>query len=226
MNKFILYGLLLLIYLGLSKTFSPSEYGISYINSDDSLSALIAGVPVSVLLVDIHHTGFLIKTYYHKYKVIYGYQSYEELIVRTSKIYSDQKKPYLGMAVFRRDRDGIENHTPLPPGSVFIGDKNLGKWITHPSGEKRWRFFGVYRNLVHFLGWQGFEPSLQLRNKIQIFLEQEKPFFGENKEFGLTGTITQTSFPAFFNRSNQSKISSENYFERYLKQTFTESDHE
>ena len=62
MNKFIGYGILLLIYLGLSKSLSPSELGISYINSKESLSKLINGAPSTVILTDIHSIGFLIKT--------------------------------------------------------------------------------------------------------------------------------------------------------------------
>ena len=85
MNKIIVYCILLLFYLGLSKSLSPSEFGINYINSDSLLSQIVPGKPVSVILTDIHSTGFLIKTFYHKYKIVYGFQSYEELIVRTSR---------------------------------------------------------------------------------------------------------------------------------------------
>ena len=66
MNKFILYGILLLVYLGLSKSLSPTEFGVKYINNDEALAEIINGAPVSVILTDIHSTGFLIKTFYHK----------------------------------------------------------------------------------------------------------------------------------------------------------------
>ena len=222
MNKLIFYGVLLLLYLGLSKSFSPSEYGISYVNSQAGLEPLVQGAPVSVILTDVHTTGFLIKTYYHKYKVVYGYQSYEELIVKTSELFSSQQKKYLGMSVFRRDRDGFSSSTPLPPGSVFIGDKNLGKWIKHPSGEKYWQFFGAYKNLNYYLGWNEFKPSVKLRNKIQVHLEQGKPFFGENGEFGLEGSITKEAFSDFYKRSEQPRFSTAKYLKRYFNENFIE----
>ena len=70
LNKIIIYSLLLLTYLGLSKSLSPSEFGISYVFNEESLSSMIKGAPVSVILVDTHSTGFIIKTYYQKYKVV------------------------------------------------------------------------------------------------------------------------------------------------------------
>ncbi|MEE2671001.1 MAG: hypothetical protein VYA54_04790 [Bdellovibrionota bacterium] len=222
MNKLIFYGILLVIYLGLSKSFSPSEYGIGYINSSAGIESLVKGAPVSVIFTDIHSTGFLIKTYYHKYKIVYGYQSYEELIVKTSELYSEKQKQYLGMSVFRRNRNGEPSFTPLPPGSVFIGDKNLGKWIKHPSGERRWQFFGAYKNLVRYLGWEDFSPSVKLKNKIQIHLEQGKPFFGENQEFGLDGTITRKVFSSYFERSKQPQFSTKKYLKRYFNENFIE----
>lgn len=222
MNKFILYGILILIYLGLSKSFSPSEYGIGYVNNNDTLKTFVNGSPVSIILTDIHQTGFLIKTHYHKYKIVYGFQSYEELIVRTSKLFSDQQKNYLGMSVFRRDREGFESTTPLPPGSVFIGDTNLGKWVKHPSGEKRWKFFGAYKNLNTYLGWDQFSPSMKLKNRIQMFMEQDKPFFGDNEEFGLNGTMSMKSFPSYFDRNKAPAISTREYLKRYLSENFIE----
>jgi hypothetical protein len=82
LNKIVIYILLLLVYLGLSKSLSPSEYGVNYVHNTESLSKLIGAGPVSVILTDIHSTGFIIKTYYHKYKVVYGFQYYEEIISR------------------------------------------------------------------------------------------------------------------------------------------------
>ena len=102
MNKFITYTILLIAYLGLSKSLSPTEYGVKYINTDEGLAKLIPGAPVSVILIDVHSTGFIIKTYYHKYKIVYGFQSHEEIIIRTSRNYTEKAKPYLGMSVFRR----------------------------------------------------------------------------------------------------------------------------
>jgi len=220
MNKFIGYGILLLIYLGLSKSLSPSEFGISYISQKEGLSKLVTGIPVSVILTDIHSIGFIIKTYYHKYKVIHGQQAFEEVIVRTSRLYSDQIKPYLGMSVFRRFRDGTENYTPLPPGSIFIGDKSFGNWINHESGEKVWRFFRVYRQIPNYLGWIDYVPNFKTYNQIQISLQQNKPFLGLNEEFGINGSITKKKYSQYFERQKPNEIEVDKLLKNYLKENF------
>ena len=220
MNKFITYTLLLLSYLALSKSFSPNEFGVKYIKSSQDLIPLVPGLPVSLILTDIHSTGFLIKTYYHKYKIVYGFQSYEELIVRTSRKYAELNSPYLGMSVFRRFKNNTEDFTPLPPGSIFIGNKNFGNWINRGSGNKMWKFFRVYRQIPQYLGWKNFKPSFKTFNLIQAHLEQKKPFFGSNDEFGPNGSITKVSFPSYFERKKPQNIDFNSFFKKYLRSNF------
>lgn len=221
MNKFIVYGIILLTYLGLSKSLSPSEFGIKYINTTQGLSELIPGAPVSVILTDIHSTGFLIKTYYHKYKVVYGFQSYEELIVRTSRGYTEKQKEFLGMSIFRRYKtDNKEDITPLPPGSIFIGDKNFGRWEKTSTTNKVWKFFRVYRQLPKYLGWENFVPTLKIHNNLKIYQNQQKPFFGSNDEFGLNGSITKKAFPKYFERQKPKKHNLNNIIKNYFKENF------
>ena len=221
MNKLIIYGILLLTYLGLSKSLSPNEFGIKYVNSDQSLSDLIPGSPVSVILTDIHSTGFIIKTYYHKYKVVFGFQSYEELIVRTSRIFTEKYKSYIGMSVFRRYKvDQQESFTPLPPGSIFIGDKNFGNWDFKDSNNKEWKFFRVYRQIPKYLGWGDFKPTFKIYNKIKLHESQDKPFIGSNDEFGINGTITRKAFPKYFDRQSPKEAKLNNFLKDYVKENF------
>ncbi len=229
MNKFLLYGLLLLIYLGLSKSLSPNEFGIKYINSNKALSELIPGTTISVILTDIHSTGFIIKTYYHKYKIIYGFQSYEEVITRTSRGFMLKNKPFLGMSVFRRYKEKVhsirndnetENFTPLPPGSIFVGNKNFGSWIKKNQTTKVWQFFRVYRQIPKYLGWKTFTPNFQFYNKMIKHQSSKDPFHGENNEFGLNGSITRNSFPKYFERQKPNKIDLKSFLKDYFKENF------
>jgi hypothetical protein len=222
MNKLIIYGILLLTYLGLSKSLSPNEFGIKYVNNNESLAELIPGSPVSVILTDIHSTGFIIKTYYHKYKVVFGFQSYEELIVRTSRIFTEKNKEFLGMSVFRRYKiDQRESFIPLPPGSIFIGDKNFGNWDYKDSNNKEWKFFRVYRQIPRYLGWKDFKPTSKIHKEIKRHEEQKKPYIGSNDEFGINGTITKASFPSYFERQNPEKEAKlNNFLKDYVKENF------
>ncbi|MBT4792245.1 MAG: hypothetical protein HON90_11795 [Halobacteriovoraceae bacterium] len=221
MNKFITYTLLLLTYLALSKSLSPNEFGIKYVNSDNDLAGLIPGSPVSVILIDIHSTGFLIKTYYHKYKIVYGFQSYEEIITRTSSNYTKKMKPYLGMSIFRRYKKlNKESFLPLPPGSIFIGDYSFGNWVKLNSNTKIWKFFRVYRQIPNYLGWKDFRPTFKVFSEINKSLDLNKPFYGSNDEFGINGLITQKSFPKYFERQTPQQGSLKDFFKTYFKENF------
>ncbi len=221
MNKIITYALLVLLYLGLSKAFSPSEFGINYVLNEESLEKLITSAPVSVVLIDVHSTGFLIKTYYHKYKLIYGYQTFEELIVRTSSAFKEKHAKNIGMSIFRRyERDNRIETTPLPPGALFMGDKNFGSWANHDSGTKVWKFYRVYRYIPTYLGWVDFKPSYQFYQKVELHKNQNKAFYGFNDEFGVNGEQTRKAFPNYFKRHVPKDINIKQFIKDYFKENF------
>ena len=220
MNKVIVYILLVLAYLGLSKSLSPSELGVNYIFNEQALEKLIGNGPVSVVLTDVHSTGFIIKTYYHKYKIIYGFQSYDELIARTSSQFKSKHEKHIGLSIFRRYEDGQVDFTPLPPGSIFIGDRNFGRWRKR-EGARTWSFYRVYRHIPIFLGWGDFKPSYNFFQEIQRRTKEKKAFFGFNDEFGLKGSITKKSFPNYFSKLEDAKsINYKEFFNDYLKKNF------
>ena len=224
MNKFIIYFILLLVYLTLSKSLSPSDLSLSYVNNEKALDDVVIGEPVTAILTDIHSTGFIIKTYYLKLKVVYALKSYEEVIVRTSRSFKEKYEPFIGMAIFRRASDEeIANYTPLPPGTVFIGDTDLGRWILHPSGEKVWRFFRVYRQLPIYLGWGEFLPTYSFYSKANIYQGQDKAFFGLNEEFGPRGKVTQKQFPNYFERKKEQSIDFKKFFTNYFQNNFIQT---
>lgn len=220
MNKFVIYILLVISYLVLAKSLSPSEFGISYIQNEKSLSTLVQGAPVSVILTDIHSTGFLIKTYYHKYKLVYGFQSYEEMIVRTSGLFNEKHKKHIGMEIFRRFEDLREEYNALPPGAIFIGDKHFGYWKLAPSGQREWEFYRVYRTIPEYLGWGEWRPDADFFSLMNAHISQSKPFYGPNQEFGSSGSITQKSFPNFFTKHQTKPINLKQFFLDYFKENF------
>lgn len=225
MNKVIVYILLVLAYLGLSKSLSPSELGVNYVFNQKALEKLVGNGPVTVILTDIHSTGFLIKTYYHKYKIVYGYQqSYDELITRTSSQFKEKHEKHIGLSIFRRYEDGSVDFTALPPGSIFIGDKNFGNWKMK-NGTKTWKFYRVYRHIPIFLGWQDFQPSYNFFQEIQRKVKDHEAFYGFNDEFGSHGSLTKKSFPNYFSKQEDNKsINYKEFFKDYLKKNFKVSE--
>ncbi len=220
MNKIIIYILLVLLYLGLSKSLSPSEYGVNYVFNNKSLEKIIGPGPVSVILTDIHSTGFIIKTYYHKYKVVYAFQGYEEIIARTSSKFTSIHKEHIGLSIFRRYEDGKVNFTSLPPGSIFIGDRNFGSWIKDRDNEKIWKFYRAYRHLPAYLGWGKFKPSYKFYQENQVRMNNDKTFYGFNDEFGAQGSITKEFFPNYFKRKSETDINFKQFIKDYLKKNF------
>lgn len=221
MNKIALYILLVISYLGLAKSFSPTELGVSYIANKEDLSLLANDAPVSVILTDMHSTGFIIKTYYHKYRIVYGFKTLDEIVVRASKKITQESKDFIGMSVFRRNgRDLVDNFTPLPPGSIFVGDPAFGRWKMTNSGKKRWYFYRAYRSLPKLLRWGKFKPNVDFYNKVKAFIGQNKPFFGLNNEFGTMGSITKKEFPDYFNKKRIKNISFKKLMLDYIKENF------
>src|SRR5690606_40988663 len=121
MYKFFIYSMLVILYLGLAKTLSPSEMGISYIQNEKSFSKITDKPYVTFILIDTHVTGFLIKTYYQKYRVISGHEEVEDLILRSSKEFTQKNLENIGLSIYRRD-NGVEEFTPLPTGSLYINN--------------------------------------------------------------------------------------------------------
>jgi hypothetical protein len=216
MNRIAFYVLLILCYLGLSKSFSPTELGVSFINNAEEIGEIVQGYPLTVVLTDMHSTGFIIKTHYHKYKVIYGFRGAEEIVVRASKKFTIKNKHNLGMSIFRRNsKVSIDNTTPLPPGSIFVGDPAFGRWK-----KKNWHFHRTYRYLPKLLGWDSFKANKQFYLTVQDHIGQNKTFFGLNKEFGTAGKITKAQFPEYFDELRVKNVSFKQLIVDYLRNNF------
>src|SRR5665647_38339 len=166
MYKFFLYTMLVIVYLGLAKALSPSELGVHYLQNERGFAKLIRSTEATVILVDSHTTGFLIKTYYQKFRVIAGYDSVEELIVRTSKEYAKKNLKNIGLSLYRRT-ENKEEFLPLPPGSLYLGNRQYGVWTETKSGKIRWRFHKTFKNLPKYLGWGNFRPDEEFYDRMR-----------------------------------------------------------
>ncbi|MCP4914306.1 MAG: hypothetical protein GY909_14430 [Oligoflexia bacterium] len=192
MNKFSLYTLLILIFLGLSKSFSPSSKRTDHIVNDRVFSSYFKGAPVSVVLLDRFQAGFLIKTYYFHLKIMHVFKSPETVTIRVGKKLWEKHKDNLGMSIFRREeRNGKEYLTPMPPGILFVGDPSFGGWEYHASGAKQWKFHRAYRKFPTLFYWGDFRPSYKFYQRSKTYEENQQPFYGLYNEFGSKGEITK-----------------------------------
>jgi len=223
-NKVILYVALIFIYLGLSKALSPSELGISYVNNNESLSELIRGEPLTVILIDVHSTGFIIKTYYHKYRIVYGFQTYEELIVRVARGFMQQHKDHIGLSIMSRSSNGEINYSAHPPGNVFIGDTSFGNWRrAKNSSDPVWKFHRAYRYLPKYLGIEEFVITKKFYEKVLYSRNEKNTFLGFNDEFGPSGEVTRKAFPTYFSKKKEAQTDFKQYIKNYFKKNFYNS---
>ncbi|MCT4642043.1 MAG: hypothetical protein N4A33_07055 [Bacteriovoracaceae bacterium] len=222
-NKFILYIFLILIYLGLSKAISPTGNKINYILNDESLNNIFKSSPISVILIDAHSTGFIIKTHYHKYRVVTGYTGFKEVIVRVSNSFRKKHIDNIGSSIYRKDRNGTPSFSSSIPGAIFIGDKTFGKWIKSKNNTKKWKFYRVYKHLVDILGWESFQPDYTTFQEVSVNINKKKSYFGAKNEFGTQGYITKKSFPRYFKRKSPFSFDVHSFFKGYFKLNFSQN---
>ncbi len=219
MNKFSIYVLLILIYLGLSKSFSPSEQHSPYLIDERVFSNFFQDPPLEVILIDSFQTGFLIKTYFQKFKVFHGFKQPEIRIIRTSHDFWTKNIKNLGMSLYQHLSVDKEWHTaPMPPGVVYIGNPSFGTWELENDGKKYWKFFRAYRHFPEMLSWKSFVPSYHFYEKILIHKKHQKAFYGLHNEFGEKGTITQLTYKNSFDAaSKKDKIIAKLHFKKFFK---------
>jgi hypothetical protein len=219
MYKFFLYTILVILYLGLAKALSPSEHGVQYLQNARGFSKMIKGNPATVILIDTHATGFLIKTYYQKFRIISSYDNVEELIVRTSKEFAKKNLNNIGLSLYRKS-DELEEFLPLPPGSLYIGNREYGEWRLNKKGHMVWKFSKVFKNFPKYLGWGKFKPDMDFYQQMRSSMSLNHPYYGPNHEFGPDGKITRTSFPHFFREERMKKLDMKTLLIEYFKENF------
>ena len=95
MNKISIYLLLILTYLGVSKSFSPSKDETLYIPNEHALPSIFKGSPTTVILTDIMEVGLIMKTYIQKYLVIKRFEEPRYITVRTNNEYWEKNIRHL-----------------------------------------------------------------------------------------------------------------------------------
>ena len=211
--------MLVVLYLGLAKTLSPSELGITYLQNERGFAKLTDKSKVTFILIDTHVTGFLIKTYYQKYRVISDYEEVEDLIVRASKEFTQKNLSNIGLSIYRR-KDGEELFLPMPPGTLYLNDPEFGEWKKNSEGVVEWRFHKSYQNFPKYLGWGDFRPDEKFYNESQLNQRLGQPYYGPKNEFGPEGTLTKKAFPHFFSEERRKKIDLKTLLIDYFKENF------
>lgn len=220
MYKFFLYFVLTISYLGLAKALSPSEVGVQYLQNEKGFQKLLKGNAVSVILIDTHTTGFLIKTYYQKYRVITDYDNIEEMIVRTSREFAKKNLKNIGLSLYRK-LENSEDTLPVPPGSHYVGNLEYGEFrASSKTGQTRWVFWKAYKDFPKYFGWGKWRPTEDFYQQLRNNIVSRTPFYGTSNEFGINGTVTRENFPHFFRSERTKQINMKDLLIEYFKENF------
>lgn len=220
MNKVILYSILIVTYLVLSKTFSPDNSGIEYIRRSRDLAQIIQRAPAEAILLHTQSKGFLIKTYYQRYKIIYGFHPPREIVVRTKRSFAEYSKKFVGMSLFRKRSGGVIETTAMPPGSLFIGNRQFGRWV-FLEDDYSWSFYRAYKNFPKLFGWYDFKPSRKFFKKLLDYEKKGVPFHGEDNDFGQNGKVTSQFIKAPSSKEGLNAMRFKTLFNEYLKLNYT-----
>lgn len=219
MYKFFLYLVLTIAYLGLAKALSPSEVGVQYLQNEKGFSKILKGNSVSVVLIDTHTTGFLIKTYYQKYRVITDYDNIEEMIVRTSREFAKKNLKNIGLSLYRK-LESKEETLPVPPGSHYVGNSEYGGWRKNKAGISRWVFWKAYKDFPKYFGWGKWRPTEEFYQQLRNSQVNNRPFYGLEEEFGINGKVTRANFPHFFRAERTKQTDMKDLLIEYFKENF------
>ncbi len=220
MNRIALYILLILVFLGASRSILPDKGNRLFIQDQSNYSGIFTGSPLSVILVDAYKVGFAIKGHLHKYKVLRYFQNSQYITIRVSKDYFDKTLPYIGMSVFRRYENGKESSLILPPGTLLLGDSVFGRWSYVKNQGRVWKFYRAYRKLPNQLYWGDFVPTYRFYRQLKVHEEQKIPFIGPNNEFGSDGLITSKELSMKWYKSRNRKFSFKEYLDTLTKIPF------
>lgn len=220
MNKIALYILLILVFLGASRSFRTERQNLQFVKDQTNYSSLFKGEPLTLILLDAYRAGLVIKSNIHKYKVIRFFKETEIINLRVSNEYFKRSLPNIGMSLFRRSEDKKESTIPMPPGRLFIGDPGYGGWIMDREKGKVWRFYRAYRGLKNQLLWGDFIPSYRFHRQARTFEKEGLAYYGLNNEFGSEGSITQDQLEMKWYKSQDKKFSFKEYLDTLTKLPF------
>ena len=218
MKKALLYVTFFLAFLVVSVQCAPGSGVKKYIVDKSSYSKVLSGGPLSAILQDVYRLGFIVKSNIHRYQVVRAFGPSEVITLRVSRKYFKQTLGFIGLSLFRRKSKQQEETTPLPPGSLFVGDLSYGHWARQSDGTKSWLFFGTYRHLREKFLWGSFKPNYAFYQSLRNHVESRnvQAFLGPQNEFGSEGSITRAVLPLHWYKNRNQKLSLDDYIKAVM----------
>lgn len=167
------------------------------------LEAQLKDVPeYSIILDDMEERGDFVHSYYQKYRVVVDDQEKTTDWLEVPEDYYRKCEPYLGMTLVVK-KNGKVNDTPQPPGYAYVGDPRYGTWKQDSNGNSFWEFYGKYALLSHLLGMGTGRIFRQDYDTYNQYRTRGRPYFGQNHQYGTSGSVTKQDRPNFYARRMQ-----------------------
>lgn len=178
MNSISLYFLLMLVYLGLSRSLGMTLDNDAYIKSGTDLALCIDATPMNIILIDMEVSGVFFKSYFHKYRVVFGNGDFKDYWFKVSWVFYQQNSLHLGLSLFRRyQKDLAQEAFPMMPVAFFLGDLTYGSWLSIPKSDKKiWKFHDLYHRLPVILGLEDTTLDSGLYEQIQMHQSKKRPY--------------------------------------------------
>lgn len=152
-----------------------------------------------IVLDDMREEGTFFSKYYHRYLITQGARQSRTDWIEVSEAVFQKYEPFLGMALVSKTDQGV-NNTAHPPGYDRVGNPQYGQWVNR-GGTSFWEFYGQYAFMRSMLGWgNDFGMRRSDYDDYRSARRDNRPYYGQNKEYGTQGTITQKQRPSTFER--------------------------
>lgn len=171
-----LYILMVLFFLGLSKTLQYTENVLISVQDEASMASQFKGRPLSIVLLDQTKSGLLFKNYYQRLRLIYTNRTPIDITVKTTRAFSKKNEHNIGLCIFRRTEQKTIETFPLPPGALFLGDMRYGKWHFDSKLKKKvWHFHRHLHYLASLTNLDKKILDIDLILKIQNHRKNKEP---------------------------------------------------
>lgn len=184
---------------------------------------LAAGPDYSIMLADMREEGTFFQSYYHKYQVVQGENSWTTDWEQVPENVYRANANFLGMTLASRTA-GDQNDVPHPPGYQYVGNRQYGEWRTNSSGASFWAFYGQYALMRDLFGL-GYGSIY--RNDYDGYRRsraERRPYYGPTgAEYGTRGSVTQRRRPSFFERRRAREVASRQRFQQKFSNRFGRS---
>jgi hypothetical protein len=163
----------------------------------------------SIMLEDMKEDGSFLPSYWHKYKLIYGDATAEDLRQETTDWVQVSKREFrqhakdLGMCVTSRTSGGELETVPKPAGYQYVGNEKYGKWRDNGSGGSFWEFYGKWMFMSTMFD-MAMGPRIMRRDYGMYrnsYYGKRRAWYGSGGQYGTNGSVTRSRKPAYFKRT-------------------------